>query len=181
MDENKKLALRLKKHDEKALDRIIVKYTPLVSAVIHNIANGCLSKEDIEEATSDSFVALWLNADRFEPDKLTGYLCAIAKSKAFDRLSKRKIIPVDIDGIELEDDFSLDENTEREELTAELRKAIDLIGEPEREILLRHYFYYQKIDDISECMHISPATVKVKLHRTRKKLKQILTERGFAL
>ena len=59
MDENKRLALRLKKHDERALDRIMLKYTPLVSSVIHNITDGNLSKEDIEEATADTFVSLW--------------------------------------------------------------------------------------------------------------------------
>lgn len=181
MDENKRLALRLKKHDEHALDRIILKYTPLVSSIIHNISDGNLSKEDIEEATADTFVSLWKNADRFNPDKLTGYLCAVAKSKALDCLKKRRIDPVDIDHVDIEDDFSIDESAEQSELTEELRRAIDQIDEPEREILIRYYFYYQKIEYISAYMKINSATVKVKLHRTRKKLKKILTERGFGL
>lgn len=181
MDENKRLALRLKKHDERALDRIMLRYTPLVSSIIHNISGGSLPKEDIEEATADTFVSLWKHADSFDPDKLAGYLCAIAKSKALDCLKKRRIVPVDIDEVEIEDDFSLIENTELKELTGELKRAIDKIDEPEREILIRYYFYYQKIEDISEYMKINPATVKVKLHRTRKKLRSILTERGFGL
>lgn len=181
MDENKRLALHLKKHDEKALDRIMLKYTPLVSTVIHNISNGRLSREDIEEATADTFVSLWKNADRFDPEKLTGYLCVVAKSKALDLLEKHRIIPVDIDDMDIEDDFSVTENAEYEELTGELKRSIEFIGEPEREILIRYYFYYQKIEDISKYMKLNPATVKVKLHRTRKKLKQILTERGFGL
>ena len=159
MDENKKLALRLKKHDERALDRIMLKYTPLVSSIIHNISNGILSKEDIE----------------------TGYLCTIAKSKALDCLKKHRISLVDINEVEIEDNFCIDEITESRELIEELKKAVDTIGEPEREILIRYYFYYQKIEEISGCMKINPATVKVKLHRTRKKLKKILTERGFGL
>ena len=158
MDENKRLALRLKKHDEKALDIIILKYTPLVSSVIYNISDGALSKEDIEELASDTFVSLWKNADRFDSEK-----------------------PVDIDETDIEDDYSINESTELKEMAEELKKAVDLINEPDREILIRHYFYYQKIEYISECMNISPATVKVKLHRTRKKLKKILTERGFGL
>lgn len=181
MDENKRLALRLKKHDERALDHIMLKYTPLVSSVIHNISDGNLSKEDIEEATADTFVSLWKNADSFDPDKLTGYLCAIAKSKALDCLKKRRITLVDIDDIDIEDDHSIDEREESKELIRELKKAVDKLGEPEREILIRYYFYYQKIEDISAYMKINPATVKVKLHRTRKKLKAILTERGFSL
>ena len=65
--------------------------------------------------------------------------------------------------------------------TQELKKAISTVNEPDREILIRHYFYYQKIEDISKSMNIPQATVKVKLHRTRKKLKKYLTERGFSL
>ena len=91
MDEIKKLALRLKDHDESALRQVILKYTPLITAIIKNISNGSLTKEDIEEAVSDTFVALWKNADSFAPEKLAGYLCTIAKSKAFDRLSKKHI------------------------------------------------------------------------------------------
>lgn len=181
MDENKRLALRLKKHDERAFDRIMLKYTPLVSSIIHNISDGKLSKEDIEEATADTFVSLWKNVGSFDPDKLTGYLCAIAKSKALDYLKKRRIVPVDIDEVDIEDDHSLEEGAETKELVNELKKAVDKLGEPEREILIRYYFYYQKIEDISAYMKINPATVKVKLHRTRKKLKAILTERGFSL
>lgn len=181
MDENKKLALRLKKHDERALDRIMLKYTPLVSSIIHNISDGRLSKEDIEEATADTFISLWKNADSFDPEKLSGYLCAIAKSKTLDCLKKRRTSLVDIDEVDIEDDFSIDESAESKELIEELKKAVDTIGDPEREILIRYYFYYQKMEEISEYMKMNPATVKVKLHRTRKKLKEILTERGFSL
>ena len=88
---------------------------------------------------------------------------------------------LDIDDIDIEDDHSIDEREESKELIRELKKAVDKLGEPEREILIRYYFYYQKIEDISAYMKINPATVKVKLHRTRKKLKAILTERGFSL
>ena len=181
MNDIKKLALRLKNHDENALKQIIIKYTPLVTAIICNIFNGSLSKEDIEETVSDTFVALWKNADNFEPEKLSGYLCTIAKSKAFDRLSKKHIAFDDIDEVDIQDDFSLYETVETKEIARELKKAISTVNEPDREILIRHYFYYQKIEDIAKFMNIPQATVKVKLHRTRKKLKKYLTERGFSL
>lgn len=181
-DENKKLARRLKRHDEDALDRIILKFSPLVSAIINNITDHSLPREDVEEAVSDVFVDLWNESDRFDPDHLQGFICAVAKYKAFDLLTKHKSAPVTIPVPEdIEDDFSVDKNAELKEMAQELREVIDQIGEPDREILIRHYFCYQKINDISRAMDILPSTVKVKLYRTRNKLKKLLTERGFTL
>ena len=80
--ENEKLAERLRNNDETALEEIIDRFTPLVSTIIYNLANGSMSQPDIEEITSDTFFSLWCNRDKVEKDKLKGYLCCIAKNKA---------------------------------------------------------------------------------------------------
>lgn len=59
-----KLLLKLKKHDEKALQAVIEQYSRLVAMVINNISKGSLTKEDIEETVADVFVTLWNNADK---------------------------------------------------------------------------------------------------------------------
>ena len=59
-----KLLLKLKKHDEKALQAVIEQYSRLVATVINNISKGSLTKEDIEETVADVFVTLWNNADK---------------------------------------------------------------------------------------------------------------------
>ena len=74
-----KLAMGLRNKKEKALEEIILKYTPLVAAIIYNVGKGNLSKEDIEEVTSDVFMTLWKNSDKVLPDKLKGYICCIAR------------------------------------------------------------------------------------------------------
>ena len=182
LDENKKLAMRLKKHDEDALDRIILKFAPLVTAIINNITGRSLTREDVEETVSDVFVDLWNGSDRFDPDHLQGYICSIARFKAIDLLTKQKNSPILLPAEEdIEDNFSLHKDAEMKEMARTLREVIDFIGEPDREILIRHYFCYQKINDISRAMDIPPSTVKVKLHRTRNKLKKLLAERGFTL
>ena len=49
--------------------------------------------------------------------------------------------------------------------------------EPEREILLRFYYYFQSIEEISAEMQMNPATVKTKLFRARKRLKEVLQDK----
>ena len=61
-----KLLLKLKKHDEKALEAVIEQYSRLVATVINNISRGSLTKEDIEETVADVFVTLWNNADKVQ-------------------------------------------------------------------------------------------------------------------
>ena len=88
MDEEK-LAERLMNGEQKALEEVTRKYTPLVSTIISNIAAGCFSVEDIEEITSDTFIALWYNKNKIQPDKLKGFICCIAKNKAKMNLKAR--------------------------------------------------------------------------------------------
>ena len=67
--ENDKLVAKLKKHDEKALEQIMQRYTPIVATIIFNIANGSLTPSDIEEVVADVFITLWNNTDKVQADK----------------------------------------------------------------------------------------------------------------
>ena len=158
MDEEK-LAERLMKGDQKALEEVTRKYTPLVSTIISNISAGCFSVEDIEETTSDTFITLWYNKEKIQPDKLKGFICCIAKNKAKNKVKS---------------------NQRHQDVIRALRNALDEIGEPDREIIIRHYYYYQSSTVISEKMQMNSETVKSRIKRAKDKLKKILTERGWA-
>ena len=63
---------------------------------------------------------------------------------------------------------------ERKEEQRLVRQAIDSLGNPDREIFLRHYYYAQTVSRISREMHLNPSTVKTKLSRGRQRLKTLL-------
>lgn len=181
-DDTKKLVRQFKKQDRQAFERIIERYSHLAASVIYNISRGTLTSEDIEETVADVFITLWKNSDKVREDNLKGYICCIAKTKAYDKLSVKKGgVMIDIDEIDLEDDFDISEEAEKNDINKELALLIDSIKEPDREILIRHYFYYQKVSVIAQRMQINPNTVKIKLRRTRNKLRQMLIERGYKL
>lgn len=178
--ENSKLAERLINNDESALEEIIDRFTPLVSTIIFNISNGFLSTVDIEETTSDTFITLWYNREKIEPDKLKGFICCIAKNKAKDKVkttARHKV--VSIDEMDFEEDLMVSEDLENKVITEELRRALDEIGDPDKEIIIRHYYYYQSSTEISERTGMKTETVKSRIKRAREKLKNILTERGY--
>lgn len=175
------LAERLRNKDEKALEEIIKIYSPLAAAIIYNISKGSLTKEDIEEICSDVFVTLWKNTDKVSDEKLKGYICCIAKTRALNKLSSVRNNIISIDEYDIEDDFSITDHTETKDIHNELREIISDISEPDKEILIRYYYYCQTTSKISAAMNINQETVKTKLKRTRSKIKAILTERGYEI
>ncbi len=176
------LIKRLKAKETSALEDIIDKYTRLVSAVIGNVACGYLTAEDIEEATEDTFIALWYNAEKIEEHKLKAYLCQIAKNKARDklrRLDKNNV--VSLDSVDADGGFLISDDIEEKTASISLLEAIDEIGEPDREIIIRRYYYYQTSAAIGKIMNMNPQTVRTKISRAKEKLRKLLTERGFTL
>ncbi|MBQ5563226.1 MAG: sigma-70 family RNA polymerase sigma factor [Clostridia bacterium] len=180
MNSDKKLAERMKKGNEKAFEEIIYRFTPLVSNIIRNISSGYLSNEDIEEVTTDVFVTLWKNSEKLDVNMLKPYIICIAKSRVKDRLRREnKFGIVDIDSVDIADDGDIFEKYENESLVSDLKEEISKLKEPDKEILIRYYYYYQPVKEISEIMGINIETVKSKLQRTRKKLKEELIRRGY--
>ena len=175
-DRYKKLAERLKKGDERALSEIIGEFTPFVATIIRNISNGQFQKEDTEEVITDVFLTLWRNADKLETDMLKPYIICIAKSHTKDRLRKQKANLMSIEDIQAQAVENVFDECENNDLYKALEREVENIPEPDREILIRYYYYYQSVGKIAEVMKMSAGTVKSKLHRTRQKLKKAVID-----
>ncbi len=171
---------KLKEHDEEIFAEIIVHFTPLISTIAYNISGGLLTRSDIEEVTSDVFVTLWNNTDILRWETLKGYICCIAKSRTKDRLRKEHFKGLlDIDDTDEADDIFVDQLLEKKELSLCLREEIKKLPEQDRNILIRHYYYYQSVSQIAEIYGLNRETVKSKIRRSRIKLKKALTDRGY--
>ena len=177
-----KLEEKLKKHDEKALEMIIDKYSRFAATVAYNTAKGSLTKEDIEEVVADVFVTLWNNAEKVQEGKLQGFICSIAKTRALNKIkSLNNKTVLSIDDYDPEDDFSIEAEAEKQDVHRELREIIMEIPSPDKDILIRHYYYNQTVSVIADEMKLNLETVKSKLKRTRQKIKAKLIERSYAL
>lgn len=167
--------------DENALEDIIREYTPYVSTIIYNVSRGNISVSDMEEVTADVFITLWKNSEKVRAETLKGYIAAIAKSRAKDKLRSLsgKAAIVDIEDAELADEYSLSDGIDSKELSADIEGAVNTLGEPDREIVIRYYYYYQTTKKISELLEMNADTVKTKLRRARTKLRAALEERGY--
>jgi len=177
---DEKLALQaLRRGNPAGLNFIIDSYTPYVAAIISGIAGRYMHSSDVEELVSDVFVALWQDEGRISPGKLRPWLAAVARNKARSFLRGHKIeLPLEDDTLPWE--FDLETKVQQDELYAAVRRAVLEMGEPDKEIFLRHYYYLQPVKVIAEKTGIKESTVKSRLRRGRQCLKKKLIKGGFA-
>lgn len=178
---DKRLILKLKQGDSKALNLIIERYSSYVYTVIRNIIGDYMSEEDIEEVASDSFVNLWNNSDKLSEDRpLIPYLSAIARNAAKNRFRQfhTEISFEDISSEPAGRD-SIPELIENYQALSLIYDAVEQFNSIDKEIFIRYYFYGEKLEAIAEITDLTLSNCKTKLCRTRKKIKVYLTERGY--
>lgn len=170
---------KVKRKDPAGLEELMDRYIPYVSAVAWNILRYAMSPEDAEEVVSDVFLAAWEQAQDIRPGAVKAWLGAVARNKAKNKLRARGMdLPLEEDILELPCEESPEQTMTRNEEAKLVRKAVDTLGEPDREVFLRHYFYTQSVQEISQTMNMNESTVKTKLRRGRSRLKETLTRWG---
>lgn len=179
MPKKDRLATRLRLGDTTALAELIELYTPYACAVVENVLGGVLGKEDVEELVADAFAALWYNRVNVRDGAIKAYLAAIARNKAKSRLRSLRISEPLEDDIPIAELNLPEEKYILDELADIAHRAVDSLPEPDREIFKRHYFLYQRTEEIAADLKLPGATVRTKLARGRKRLKAYLTERGY--
>ena len=170
------LIQQIKTGSQKALETVIDRYGSYVKAIAINIIKPPMADADVEEVVSDVFLSLWSHPGDPDRGSLKGYLAAITRNKARDRLRRFHLeIPLENDFLEVPVEDSC-RQIERAQLKQAVKQMVERLEEPDRTILLRYYYFYQKTDAIARDMGMNPATVRTKLARSRQKLKEWLTQ-----
>lgn len=178
MTSEEKLLANLKKRRYSSLEKTIDMYTPYVTMIVYNVIGGVMSKEDVEEVVSDTFLSLWKSVGSIDGGKggLRAYLAAIARNNAKNKLRTFHISEEMSENI-VSGYKTPQEEIEESESRALMAELISSLGEPDSEIFFRYYYYDEKISKIAEVTGLHPSTVKTKLSRGRAKIKEILITR----
>ena len=169
----------LRQHNETALAWFIERYAPYVNTIIFNIIGGSMSSRDIEEVSSDVFLVLWKNAEKIRPGKVKAYLSGTARNMAKDKLRGiGQELPLEEDVL-ITADMDVERDLEIREQARLVKHVMLNMDYPDREIFLRHYYYFQPLSQISDEMGINLSTVKTRLRRGRSKLQDALRKGGF--
>ena len=180
--EDRILIRGLKNGNQKSLEKLMDKYYNYVFTIIYNIVRESATIEDVEEIAADVFVKLWNNRNKLDPKykSIKPYLASISRNTTINYLKtmgdielplEEDFLILDIDGVE--------EKILDKELSKMLNQCIKELEEPDREIIIRYYFFYEKVKDIAVKLDMNESTVKTKLFRSREKLKNMLVKGGF--
>ena len=180
MTKERTLAVKLKRGDTAALKEIMDCYTGYVRTVIRNFSRGTFSEQDIDELCSDIFFSLWQHRENLDADVgFRSYLSAIARNAVKDRFKSDKPPFEDISELEIPSGFRIEETAQLREMIHCLDEGLSTLSERESEMFARYYFYGESTPEIARKMELSESTVRSALSRTRNKLKDYLTKRGF--
>ena len=169
---------------EAEFEKIIDRYSRLLWSVASKVLDGAGSAQDCEECVADVFIDLWKDPESFDPSRgsLRSWLCMKCRSKAIDRFRSLAAHAAE----------SFDESTalrvfapetggkdpceamQKGETAEALRKAVDGLGEPEREIMIRRFYLEQKPAAIAAATGLPLRKVENIIYRSKGKLRDEL-------
>lgn len=145
---------------------------PLYALVVQIV--GCA--EDAEELVQDVFLKAFRSLNSYKRDcRFSTWLYRIAYNSAVSATRKKKheycyIDECTINNVPDEQETMLFDGAANEERVLRLIQAIDLLDSHEKALITLFYYEEKSIEEIGGILNISTANVKVRLHRTRKKL-----------
>jgi len=165
------------KGDSGSFSQLVEKYKHLAFSLSLKLLNH---REDAEEAAQDSFIKAYNSLGSFQNGStFKTWFFRIVYNTSISKLRARKNRELNIDDIKMSDtEIQSAENT-LEQLSKNDRQKYLEIGlerlEPEERALLKMYYYDDfSMDEISVITALSVSNVKVKIHRSRKRLLQEL-------
>ena len=180
MDDNEIIAL-FESRSEDAIAELDSKYGRLCRKLARDITH---SDEDGEECVSDAMLAVWNKIPPEKPNPLIAYLLRIVRNLAIKKFrsshtKKRdggEVLCID----ELCEVLTFNENEfDEAELSAIIDRFLTSLSRTDRVIFMRRYWFGESVRAIADGFGMSESAVKVKLFRTRDRMKAYLNKEGI--
>lgn len=171
------LVARIAVGDERALQMIYERYSPLVYGLSRRVT---ASTAHAEEITQEVFVYLWQNPDRFDAERgtLRAFLGAVAHRRSVDevRRNTRRVAREDRIGGDATnlDMIEISDGVERSQTAERVRAAVSSLPEQQREAVLLAYFGGFTFRQVAEQLGIPEGTAKSRLRLGLSKLAVLL-------
>ena len=180
--EDSELIVRSKDGDLQAFNFIVQRYQ---SQVLNLSARIIGDRGRAEDVTQETFISAYQAIGRFRGGSLRAWLMRIAANASRDSLRGSRRRPEQSLDESLESasfqpvsaEPSPEEHAERSELNAELQKAILALSDDQRAVLVLIDVQGFSYEETTESVGASIGTVKSRLNRARRRVRDILMER----
>lgn len=172
MDE-KELVQRAKIGDQEALNELIERYYDEVYRFLYRRMGNKAAAEDV---TQDTFIKFIKNLPYYkEKNKLKSFLFTIAINTSNDFFRRHKqetsLLSLDNIGEEITEEVTEDEVLQKEEALI-VRQAVLSLPDVQRDVIILRFYHNLKIKEIASVQKVPIPTVKTRLRRALKALKE---------
>jgi RNA polymerase sigma-70 factor (ECF subfamily) len=160
---------------------LVERYQRPVLALVSRMLRGYGDSGLVEDVAQETFLRVFRALPKFDrngPARLSTWILTIASHRTIDELRRRRLElrPLDAGGLEVEANARADEVTERRMLAHVIDKAVDgLAPEYKAAFVLREY-HGLEYAEIADSLEIDLGTVKSRLNRARRRLREALVE-----
>lgn len=170
--EHSDLIQRILAGDTQAYAELVRRYQHMVYTVCHRVLRNA---EDAEEATQDTFVKAYQHLAGFGGNaKFSTWLYSIAYRTAISQGRKRRMDTTAIEDMAQHPATEHGRDGERTELRRLLDEALAQLPADDASILGFFHLEELSVEEIVTVTGLGASNVKVKLHRARKKLLDVL-------
>ena len=181
MQDNELVEL-IKANPNKGLGILMSEYMGLVCTIVRDKLATVCDEFEMEACSSDIFIEFYNGIDKYTEAKgsVKSFLCVIAKRRAIDifRKKSKEFGNVSIDneeaGVVIPDSTNIEEGYISKEQKKELLAAVEKLGEPDHEIIVRKYYFGESTRDIAERLTMTISAVDTRASRALKKLRGML-------
>jgi RNA polymerase sigma factor (sigma-70 family) len=147
---------------EALLDRHVARVRMLVGRM--------LRPEDAEDVVQEALLQAFLGLERLrDPERFGSWLYGITLNLARMRLRQRDPLPLDVDALAVS-------AANGEAAFEAVREALEVLPPREREAVVLHYVEGLSTREVASLLGARPGTVRVRLHRARRRLRRDLAE-----
>ena len=149
---------------------------------VYRLALRMCGESAADDVTQEAFLAAWRALLDFRGDcRFSTWLYRLTTNAAIDwlRREKRYRSTDDVTELELPDDApSPQEQAEQSETQSAVRRALSRLSEEHRQVLLLRYMQELDYGEIAAALDVSEGTVKSRISRARRQLREILLRQG---
>ncbi|GAA4957238.1 RNA polymerase sigma factor [Algibacter aquimarinus] len=163
--------------DTNAFTVLVNRYKDLVYTLTLRMMKN---REEAEEVAQDTFIKAYKSLGKFKGDsKFSTWIYKIAYHTSLDRLKKNRkhFNDVPIDEFTEHQIKTIDNalfKLEKEEQSKAIQNCIALLPSEDSFLLTLYYFDDMTLDEIAKTVNLKTNNIKVKIHRSRKKLATVL-------
>jgi RNA polymerase sigma-70 factor (ECF subfamily) len=174
------LALRLRGGDSAAGELLVKRFYPLLIRYLRRLSGNEHMAEELHQQT---WLSVLDHIDRFDPASTAGgfkaWLYRIAANKTHDHWRSKGREKVAHEGLKLvtdEEYMAAGERLESNEQHQKLRRAIEMLPEAQKQVLMLRYYSNLKFVEIAEMLGCPLNTALGRMHKATLKLRQLMEE-----